>query len=306
MKATAIFYTPLLFLCLALGFARAQDPLSSTAEYYFSRQDYQQALNLWLEVLKRHPQNVDALLRIGELRLHFEGREALRTTLYDFVEKYKSQLNPDTLERIQTRWRELQTAFLTDQGQERYLQAVERLKRKDYEGARDFLVQAHGLEKGNIKILVDKAKCEKALGSFQEFYATLKEANKNDPFDALLRDDLIEAQIYFKDFNEVVKLTGGTPSSPRQSVGVGVALMKVGENQKALKILQGMAESGKDKAVHPIVFFAVGNILSHTPNSRGEALSYQFPWLKLGYARGDVLALKGKWRRAPLKARARL
>lgn len=255
----------------------AKDPLQSAAEYYFSHQDYKQALALWTEVQKKSPKNADVLLRIAELKLHFGGREAMRETLYDFVERYRTQISPANLEKIQKRWQELQDIFLTDQGQEKYLQAVAKLSRGDFEGALTYLNQANELEKGNLKILLAKAKCEKSTKALEAFYATMKQAYQSNPFDSQVLEDLTEAHIYFENYGDAISIYKpghNTPESVRVSLGYAVALMETGDNAQSLKIMKKVISDQKQNTVHPIAFFVAGKLLAQRPRERGEAISY--------------------------------
>ena len=89
--------------------------ISQAAEYYFKRRDYKQALELWKKVIKNRPEDVAALLRISEIRLHFEGRGALRETLVNAIKE--TNLSEESQKLIKQKLTELQNKFLTDEGQ---------------------------------------------------------------------------------------------------------------------------------------------------------------------------------------------
>src|SRR5208283_2885714 len=89
-----------------------ESPLATAAEYYFSRQDYTQALGLWSEVLRRQPDSVDAALRVAELKMLSQGRQAASQTILSFMEAKGGLLSAEDRQRVTQRLGELQSTFL--------------------------------------------------------------------------------------------------------------------------------------------------------------------------------------------------
>jgi hypothetical protein len=82
-----------LFLVSHIYAAPAPNVLMESAEYYFSRGDYEQALVAWEELRKQSPMALLPVRRICEIQIIQKGRETCRDTLNGFVRRYWSHLN---------------------------------------------------------------------------------------------------------------------------------------------------------------------------------------------------------------------
>jgi tetratricopeptide (TPR) repeat protein len=255
----------------------AADPLSLAADYYFSRHDYRQAFGLWSEFLRRHPDNVIALTRVCELQVMFEGHAASRATMMKFLGTRGNALSSDVKKNLKETLSSLQTLFLTDEGQSDFLRALPHVRGKDYQGALGLLDHALTLEKGNVKVLKQKARSEKSLLLFPQFYETIKTAYESDPFDDEIVEGLLEAHVYYQQFAEVAKIYQRDPESislPRERLALAMALLERGAAREAFPIFQSLVTLEKPLQIHPIVWFGMGRILSAQADSQTEAATY--------------------------------
>jgi tetratricopeptide (TPR) repeat protein len=252
------------------------DSLSIAAEYYFSRQDYNQSLALWSEVLKRRPDNLSAVYRVAELKLMFQGRVASRDVILGFLAGAGRNLNSDARRDIKLKLGELQSTFVTDDGQSVFLRALPKIRHGDCQGAMALLVQAAGAEGGNLRVLQEKARCEKTLGLYERFYESLRAAFDSDPFDESVRENLFEAYVYNGEMAKVIAMAkeGDSTLSLRERIAYAVALTESGAEAAALPILQNTIEQEKLTGVPPIVLYALGKAFAAKPDGLAEATSY--------------------------------
>lgn len=253
------------------------DPLAQSAEYYYSHYHYQQAYNLWSEVFKRQPENGQAVVRLAELKLMFEGRPAARDLLLQFLAGPGRGAAIEWRPAVKEKLARLASTFLTNDGQSLYAQAVVKARRSDCAGAGPLLGQAAALEKGNLRVLREKAACEKALQNWAPWYETLKLAVQENPFNAEVVEHLAEGHLYYKDPAKAVDLLGADSEltkSPRALTTYSIALLDTGEKPEALAHLQQLIERDKSAVIHPIVSFGLGKILAGRPATSVEAASY--------------------------------
>ena len=279
---TVLFLTHFTVLGSAATF-RSQDPLEMAAEYYFSRHDYKEALKLWNKVLDKNPKNVDALMRVSELSLMFGSRELSRKVITDFLDKWSQKITPDQVKLIHSKLKDLQSKFLSDEGQSLYLQATSKMEHKDWERSLELLKQALAQEQGHLEILRQKAICEKQLGNFAEFYATLKQAFEADPYDPQLMEWMSEAHLYFKQFeNALTALKGPTKelTTVRQELAFAFASIKTGKVDQAIPILKNLL-SRKKGQLPDVAYYALGLALYQKPEAHTEAARYLKLFLSL-------------------------
>jgi tetratricopeptide (TPR) repeat protein len=260
------------------------DSLAIAAEYYFSRQDYPQALSLWSEVLKRKPDSVSALMRVAELKLLFGGRLASRDVLLGFLNSHGSSLPAESRLALRLKLGSLQSTFVTDEGQSLFLRALPKAQRQECAAALPLLTQAVGLEGGNLKVLHEKARCEKKLGLYPRLYETLKLAFDSDPFDVETRESLLETEIYFAEMANVVTSARRDPEAvlnARERTALAVALFETGAEAEALPLLQALVESEKTTSGSPILLYTLGRLFSGRSGGSGEAVSYLERFLSL-------------------------
>ena len=258
-----------------MGWA-SPDPVATAAEFYYCKQSYRQALQLWRKVLVREPTNLGAALRVAELTLLFEGRGPEKDFLLKFYSTTQAQLGVVARETLENRFGALQGMFLTDEGQSDYLQALSHARYNDCSGAAAFLAQAAQLEPGNIKVLREKAACERKLGSYNTLYETLDLAVDTYPFDSRVVDNFVETDSYFGQYAKVLGFLQKYPemrSSMRASTAYAVALAETGD-VSAVRSLQAFIAQEKSAGVHPVVLFELGKLLASRPDSAGEATLY--------------------------------
>jgi len=252
----------------------AAEPLSVAAEYYFARHDYRQAFPLWQEVLKRQPDNVTAVLRVCELQVIFEGRVACTTTLTQFLNTNAATLNAESRKLVREKISSVHSLFLTDDGQSAYYQSLNRLKKKDWAAALPFLNQAASLEKGNLRVLKDKAHCEQALGQWEPMIQTWRTAYESQPFDGEVVDGWLDSLIYSGQFDrviEAVKRDPELPKTPRQKIAYALSLLQTGKNDEALKYFHLASDAYRPGNPPPIVWWGTARALGEKGHPPAEA-----------------------------------
>lgn len=252
------------------------DPLAIAAEYYFTRHDFRQSLTLWEGVLKRQPDNVAAVLRVAELKLMFEGRAATRETITHYLDLKGDALATEARRALREKLGQLQSTFVSDEGQALFLQALPKVRAKDCQGALPLLAQAAVLEKGSPKVLREKARCEKALGATDRLRDSLSQAAESDPYDSDILESLAETLDYAGAYDKSAALFDKEPDlarTVRQRTAYGVALAELGAAGKAIPILRGLLEQ-KETRVHPIVYATLGRLLAARGGSQAEATHY--------------------------------
>ncbi len=266
-------FSSLLFLATAS--VAATDTSVQVADYYYARYAYRQALPLWLEVARKQPSNLSAVLRVAELKLLSEGREASRNWLRDFLTREGHSMSPESLQVVGARLTDLQETFLTDEGQTLFYQALARIRREDCEGAIPGLIQAINLEKGNIRLTKEKARCEKMLGQFQNYYESLNAIYVAVPLQTQVQEDLAEAHLNFHHPELAVAMfdsrLGESLKTPRARLIFGLALLEQGKTASAHLILEPLVHG---REVRPILYYGMGKILSQKTNTRAVAVHY--------------------------------
>ncbi len=256
--------------------ARVTPSLSIAAEYYYSKYDFNQALALWREVYKSQPHSVEAVLKVSELELLLEGHEAAQKTILDFLNKHQHVISPSNYRRLYQQLNEMQNRFVRDDSQSFYFQSLAKIKLQDFSQALVVLNQANNFEKGNLRILEAKAKCEKQLGLFSKFYETLKSTKEVAQVSKSWTENLLESQYYFKDYSEVLhwfELQVKAHISPRQKIASAMALIEKGQNKEGGSLLLQINEAFKHSPPHPIVWYGLGRTMMSSQNS-GVAIQY--------------------------------
>jgi len=237
---------------------------AQVADYYYSRHAYAQALPLWLEIARRQPSSVLASLRVTELKLIVEGREAARSWLKEFISREAKSMSVDSRRLVEQRLAEIQDRFLTDDGQSFYHQAKLRIRRKDCEGALPLLAQSQAVENGNLALVREKARCERTLRKFEPYFESLVSLYEANPLSRETQEDLAEASLYFRQPDRAIRVfetrLGGTPSSPYARLLYGIALLEKGKTSSAQLLLEPLVAKSKRHSLSPVVYFGVGKI----------------------------------------------
>jgi tetratricopeptide (TPR) repeat protein len=243
VKALAV----ILSLVSCLGWAKP-DPLAATAEYYFSRNDYTQALRLWNEVLTKDPANDLAAGRVAELLLFFEGRRSARDGLARHLAARGDAIPREARRLLLERWRAIQSSFLTEEGQSLYLQARERETQGDCAAALALVARAIVLEKGHLDLLKFRARCEMKTENLSGHYESLKLAHAEYPYDSALQEDLAEAHLRFQQPQRVVEMWQPVtdPIPARKRLALVFAFLDTGEEARAATLLVRPPDAKKD------------------------------------------------------------
>lgn len=274
-----------LFCCLAfssVGFSLVD--LSRTAEYYLARREYRQALQIWEKTLKSQPKSVSALVRVSELKLLFEGREAVRDQVIAFLESNGAKLSSSDRKQILAEFTRLQSVFVSDNGQAAFLKALTRIQANDCSGALPYLSEALGLEKGNVKILMEKAKCEQSSKLYSQAYESLKQAGQMQPYFPELLEELAESHLYHDHPDQVVLLFKGSAeklTTLRHQTAYAMALFLEKRYQEALPLLNAIVSQKHQVEIHPILYYALGTLLSQNERSSEQGKLYLNKFLKV-------------------------
>jgi tetratricopeptide (TPR) repeat protein len=273
-----IFLAGVVFFTSVSAFSVAHpDSLAIAADYYFSRHDYRQALQLWNEVFRRQPDNVTALLRVAELKLVFEGRSQATETVVKFLSQRGEGLEGSQRAKIKQNLQWIQEKFLTEEGQTLYLQALPKIQHDDCPGALTLLNQSTAVEKGALMALKQKANCEKKLKQFNRLYTTLQSAYETCPFDPFVTEELMDAHLFFRDYSAaavVYKNDLDDVFSDRQRLSIIYSLMETGETPGAVRLLRAHLEAQKGSEISPPVLFALGKVYSQRKDTQSASAQY--------------------------------
>lgn len=276
-ESTAARKVSLLFLGMSLAaFVHAAPVPASTegsAEYYYARQDYQQALPLYLQILNLQPENVSVLSRVCEMKLLLEGRNSCFEILQaKFVSPWGK--TPEGRKALSDNWDRFSSVFVTDDGQTAYLVGMVRAAAHDWANALPYFDTAASAEPGNLKVLRAKVRAEKGLRRYEAVYSTLEKINAANPFDYSQWDDWLEALYYRRDFERVIaaaKERGDELGSVRSRIAIAASFVESGRYTEALPLLQAVV--GREKGVvHPIVWYSLGKAFAKRPGAITEAI----------------------------------
>lgn len=269
--------------------------LAVAADYYSSKHDYNQSLDLWTKVYTSQPQSVEAMLKVSELELLIKGHETAQQTILQFLHKQKNILSPYVIKDIQGRLWIMQNRFIKDESQSLYLQAITKIKLLDFSQGLALLNQSIALENGNLLVLQAKTNCEKKLGLFNKFYETLKLASSVVEMNRDWSESLLEAQYYFKDYGDMVtwfELQVKSTLSPRQRLASGMALIEKGQEKEGAFLLSQLHDSGKRSPVFPILWYGLGRVLIKQPATIGAGVQYLERFLS-ATGQVDTLSIDG-------------
>ncbi len=273
MKAGALALTLVGLLLGPTLFAKENPSTVSTAEYYYRQGDYRQAYPLWVNVLERSPENLNAFIRVAELMLWQEGRAKIPDRFRLRLES--PGLNREERQLLKAKFWQIQIAFLTDAAQNLYFQGKHRLERGDFAGALENLQRASEADKGQFLILRDRAHVEFQLGQWGPYYETLKLAQRSYPYDPQVRYLLAEAHLLNRDTTSTLELLKSSDPviDPKEKTLLAVALSDSGARTQALPVLRGLATSLREK-VSPVIFYLLGDVLFANTATRSEGRRY--------------------------------
>jgi tetratricopeptide (TPR) repeat protein len=252
-------------------------PLSKAAEYYYSKNDYKQAFQLWSEVYSQSPDSLEALLKVSQLKLLFEGHQAFYQVLKDFNQRKGKNISVSYWEMLQSYIIDSQNRFLKDESQSLYYQAAARIKLGDLGQALTLLNQAESIEKGNLRILESKSQCEKRLGLENKYYETLKIARDLGATTSSWSEVLLEAYYHFRDYVGVTdwyQENKRKTLTSRQKLVCSMALIETGEIKQANSLLMEILETQPQDGIHPMVWFGLGRTLAGSKGTMPNAIQY--------------------------------
>jgi hypothetical protein len=286
-----------LSLVISLHAIGITDPLAVSADYYFSRHEFAQAFDLWKRYRQLHPESLHATLRVAELKLMFESREAASKDLQKYIQTTGQILSADNKRHLKEKLYVITSTFLTEDGQSSYFRALQREKREDLSGALAFLQQASPLEKGNILVLKAKGRVERLLKMPERSYQSLAAARTLYPYDSDLQDSLFELQIYLGASADLLaslrsRSAVALPLTARQKLALAVAQADVGDPAVALASFQDLVQKEKQLSVHPIVYFYLGK-LAAARSPRSPEVTHFLERYKLAMARPESAIIDG-------------
>lgn len=284
-KNIAAFLLPFLVSATAVSaVVFPKDPLVQLAESYQARYQYQQAYPLWEEIVKRYPRDPAVAIRVSELKLLFENREASRQLLTAMLAEPTSAASGEAGAALRAALSKISSVFLTDEGQSSFAQAEVKARHQEYEKALPLLNQAALLEKGNFKVTSLKAHCEKQLGAWEVWYETIKVAHTENPVDEPTRDALAEGHLYFKSPKKTIALLKDKIENSKSNqlrLIYAMALLDSGDLSTALPLFQKIIERNRSQPVSPVVFYGAAKALESRPHRDEEAQAYYEKFLSL-------------------------
>lgn len=263
----------------------------------FSRQNYSEALSLWSEALKQQPDSSEVALKVCELKVLLESRPACRNFASDFLSTSGALMGDKARKNFEQRYHSIQSLFLTDEGQSVYLQALARVNRKEVEEALRLFNQAEHFEKGNLKVLKEKAKSELTLGLMDPYFETVRQTYEIDPFDSDAVEALVEIYFFRKQFEKIMQLYAKDPAqfgTIRNKTSYAVALAEL-DNVRAMPLLQSILSNSKVVKPPPIVWFQLGKGLAKKSDSERDAVNYLNRFLVMTDDAKDKALSTRKW-----------
>lgn len=277
------------------SFAKAS-LISDSAEYYFQKQDYAQALLLWQKELERQPDSLNAVMRVSDLKFLLEGREPAKLVLLKYLDESKGPPFAEKRARAKEKLSYFQSTFLSEDAQTQYFKGLFRAGKNDCLNAVPLFDRALTTEKENTLILREKAKCEFQSGLWANYYATLKLLANADPFDIKTVGQLLEAHSHFNKKEEIAILfqkDADFSAVFNHRLIYALALLDTGRGDQAMPIFLSLAGETKNFQLPAVIFYGIGKTLAERKDSLGEALSYFDKFTRSFPAR--PLLLENQW-----------
>lgn len=212
--------------------------------------------------------------RVADLKFWLEGREGLKQFLWTYFER-PSPLAGGAMTRLERKGTELQSLFLTEEGQARFHQALVRQASGDPAMALTLLFQAETAEGPNLRLLAAKAECQRKLQAWEGLRDSLVAAFQANPLDSRALEAAIEAQLFHREYGQILSLYKRVPRrfrSARSRLTLGVALLESGGDSAAIGVLKPLAAILSPAP--PILRFALGKALSTRPAHAAEAAEW--------------------------------
>jgi len=256
------------FLGLSFNSVAQLPPLAQAAEYYFSKHDYAESLNLWKQVYRLQPASEKAMSKVAHLELMLEGHEPAEKTVLNFIQRYQNYWSDSDLKRLRSLYYETQTRFIKEEAQSFYFRGMAKIKLKDLTQGLSLINQAQSIERGHLLILQAKAQAEKQLGLFRKYYDTLKDGSEFNALSVQWSEELLEAHYHFKEYSDIFKWNEKNMKSTltnRQKLIVGLALLENGESRKAVLLFQKILDSFQDKGKNFVVWYGLAKAYKENP-----------------------------------------
>jgi len=266
-----------IFVCCAsfVSFALNEN-LVQSAEAFYAQNDFPHALDSWKKIYKVNPHSVEAVIRVSDLQLLLDGHESAQKTILEFLSEGREHLSSSQVWIVQQRLLEVQNRFVKDDSQSLYFQAMVKIKLADFNQALPLLNQANQIEKGNSKILESKAQCERELGQYTQYYDTLKTTAELNWINNKVREELLEAQYFFRDFSDIIQWSQSQINSNmslRQKTVISLAKLEKAENQDSVRAFLQIIEGAKGRPVNPMIWYGLGRCYRKMENV-GAATKY--------------------------------
>lgn len=270
-------YRLTLFFVLSANYAFALAPngIVRAAEYYYSRQDYRQALQLWAEVVKKRPDDTVAVLRLAELKLMIEGKRPSQAFLLSWLQVQGRNADGFSRNLVSRKLTQTLSTFVSDESQSFYLQARPKLNFNDCEGALNLLKQSLSLEPENLLTLREKAHCEKQLNQEDAYLATTRFMYALNPYDSMVLEDYFRALFLAKRFSEIVSASNpGTFdfASKNRQLFLIAALIESKSDAEALILIEGLIKEKKEKPF-ALLYYLKSRVFSRYVSMKKEETS---------------------------------
>ncbi len=260
-----------------LGLAAVSDPLVRASEYYYRNQAYSESLEIWNTISRQNPKQLGAFLSVLELTLWQEGRAALDQRLKEWLEK-RGRLGPAERLALSKKLSELQSLFVTDLGQAKFLLAQTPIEQGDWDLALQLLEESAAAERGNILVLFEKARCEKERERWDSYYQTLQRIHSAQPFQASVLGPLAEAHVKNEYYDNAIRLIAAFPPSQRDvrtRVAFAMALLESQQPERARSHFESLLQTERLlPAQRAVVYYGMGQSIYKDKRRRAEALRY--------------------------------
>lgn len=233
------------------------DPLVGSAEYYFEKHQFVLSMKAWEDLNQKYPLNPQIIIKLADHQLLLTNRSRARETLVAALQTNK--LEAESQKLLQNHLNEINTKFVTDEGQSNYLQAQARVNQRDCAKAESLLETANRYELNNSAVLDLMAKCQLEQHEGERYTATVRTLLSTDPTNWVRRLRLVESLLHDSKATQALEVLGNPAAIPKTNaaqLAYGVTLYETGNWDASVRVLNTLAQ-GRE-GVNPIVFYYLG------------------------------------------------
>ncbi len=241
------FLKSLGFIFLSSGLVFSMSTTFEAAEYYFSRQDFKQAMDIYKSL-----DDPKSISRLADTKFILQGRKEAREEILVYLNAKNDQIYDEGKFLLKMKLNSILQKFVSDEGQSLYYRALNKIRYRDQASALSLLETSSVLESGNILVLELKANCEKDLKKYDLYLSTLNSIFQLNPYDYKNTERLAETYFYFRDYQKAKEILSTIPKDSRNSY----------LNFLFSMIAQEMGKSAEDLPLYvdlsPLAFYYLG------------------------------------------------